>query len=274
MVRCGWNSNGFASHRLEEALPLLADLGFEAVAITPDVPHLDPRYATPAEVERIGQLCQQLGLLPVLETGARYLLDSKRKHRPNMLELDDSKDIRLKFLRHMIEWCELLGAETLSFWSGVLPEGQTEAGAMDRLAVGCENLAGVAARRGVRLALEPEPGHFIATLEDWRAFHSAHPGLVGLTLDVGHLLANEEPPAHEAIPAMAEHILNIQLDDSYLGVHEHLAPGEGDVDFPALQEAIVVAGLDCPACWELPRDGHRFASLAPEVARFWQGLEK
>jgi len=265
-LRIGWNSNGFASHRLDDALPILADHGFDAVAITPDVPHLDPRYTTPQEVRRVGKVARDLGLEVVMETGARYLLDARRKHRPNLLEPDDSKDVRLKFLRHMLEWCDLLDARVMSFWSGVLPDGQSKEGARIRLAEACENLHSLAERYGVKLGLEPEPGHFVATLEDYSGFVETNPGWVGLTLDTGHLLANEEQPPEQAILNYQKEIVTIQLDDAHRGVHAHLAPGEGDVDWPAVRRALDEADLDVCACWELGRDSHRFHSLVQSLS--------
>jgi hypothetical protein len=41
-LRLAFNTNGLAHHRLDDAIDLLADLGYDGVALTPDVQHLDP----------------------------------------------------------------------------------------------------------------------------------------------------------------------------------------------------------------------------------------
>jgi L-ribulose-5-phosphate 3-epimerase len=270
VVQLGFNSNSFRSHRLNDVLPWLAELGYRAVAITPDVGCLDPASATLEEVRKVGQLCQQLGLQVVVETGARYVLDPRRKHRPNLLELDDSWRTRQDFLLQMLQWCGELGSSVLSFWSGALPEGQSHNGARARMLQAMTELAPLAEKAGVSLALEPEPGHWIDSVQAWREFRDQSGLPLKMTLDVGHLLVSRELPVEAVIRSNAEHIANVHVDDMRLGVHDHLALGEGEIEWPPVVAALNELPASVPACLELSRDSHRFHQLAASSLLFLQ----
>lgn len=270
MVRLGYNSNGFTSHRLDEALELLAESGYHAVALTPDVAHLDPETTSDAQLRAVRERCEALDLAVVVETGARYLLDPRRKHRPNLLECDDTRRVREDFLRRMLRWCEALGAELLSFWSGALPKGQSSDTAHALLVDAIVRLDEAAQEHGVQLALEPEPGHLVATLADWDRVAARAPERLGLMLDVGHLLVADPLSPEDAVRSYAPRIAGLQLDDARAGVHEHLAPGEGELDWSALVAACAELPAQTTACFELSRDAHRFHELAPRCAALWR----
>ena len=116
----GYGTNGFANHRLDDALRVIADLGYTAVALTLDHHHLDP-YAddVTAQVDRVAKLLDRLGLRSVVETGARYLLDPLHKHHPTLV--CDEPAGRVDFLRRAIRVAEGIGADCVSYWSGIQP---------------------------------------------------------------------------------------------------------------------------------------------------------
>jgi len=68
-LRFAYNTNGVANHRFEDALSLIADSGYDGVALTLDHHHFDP--FAPELAKRADQLAAQLnrlGLGLVVET--------------------------------------------------------------------------------------------------------------------------------------------------------------------------------------------------------------
>ncbi|SFB58710.1 Sugar phosphate isomerase/epimerase [Amycolatopsis marina] len=260
----GYGTNGFANHRLDDALDVLADLGYTSVALTLDHCHLDPFAADlSAQLRRVGDRLGRLGLRVVVETGARYLLDPYRKHHPTLLS--DEPGPRLDFLRRAVLIAGELGAECVSFWSGALPAGLDATTAWQRLLSGVDSVVAEAATRGVRLGLEPEPGHFVAHLADALRLRRelGEPEQLGITLDVGHCVAIEPASAADCIREAAPLLVNVQLDDMMPGVHEHLEFGTGQLDLAGTLAALMEVGYTGVAAVELPRHSH----AAPEVAR-------
>jgi L-ribulose-5-phosphate 3-epimerase len=88
-LRFGYGTNGFANHRLTDALDVVAELGYVGVALTLDHAHVDP-FAPDLDrqVKAVARELRRRRLSVVVETGARYLLDPRRKHAPTLLDDD------------------------------------------------------------------------------------------------------------------------------------------------------------------------------------------
>ncbi len=264
-----YNTNGFAFHRLDDAARILADLGYAGIAWTPDVHHLDPARATREDVAAFRALLDDLGLDMVLETGARFVLDPKRKHRPSLLDPPDESRIRLAFLERCVDIAAELRAPIVTVWSGNGPPSLSAEEAWDRLAEGLLALCRHADDRGVRVGFEPEPGMFVERADAWPDVKARvdHPAL-GLTLDVGHCLATGEGDPADAVRAHAGDLLVLQLDDHRRGVHDHLAFGRGEVDFPRLARAVHEADFGGPLEVELSRHAATAPAVAAEAIAF------
>ncbi len=278
MFRLAYNTNGLAHHRLLDALRMLADLGYEGVAITPDVGQLDPLQLDRRLVEDVRRWSEELGLELAIETGARFVLDPRRKHFPTLLE--DAAEDRARRVRMLVACVDLaadLGAPVCSIWSGAAPGaivGDRRSGASapaelwTRLCDGVRAVLDHARERGVLLGFEPEPGMFLERpagyLELVRRL-GADGGELGLTLDVGHLLVTGDLPVPEQIAALREHLVHVHLDDIRAGLHEHLMFGLGDLDLEGTLRALLEADFDGLAAVELSRDSHRGAAAAAEA---------
>jgi len=231
----GYNTNGFAHHRLADALEIISELQYSVAAITLDVHHLDP-FAPDAEEQcrHAVELCHQLDLMPIMiETGARFLLDPWRKHQPTILDPEDTeRNRRLDFLKRAVDIAATFGSKVVSFWSGTPTTDEPASVLMARLIEYCRRLADYAGERGIELAFEPEPGMFIDTMPKFAELHSrVKRANFGLTLDLGHLVCQGELPIGKHIRQWKDWLWNVHIEDMKAGVHDHLMFGEGELDF-------------------------------------------
>lgn len=263
-MRIGYNTNGFAHHRLNDALDILAELGYRAVALTPDVHHLPPFEISAGELRGLRRRLERLELSVAVETGARFVLDPRRKHRPNLLEPEpEGRSRRLAFLVRCAEITAELGGDTVSVWAGARPADTPPELAWTFLEEGIRALCRRAEGLGVRVAFEPEPGMWVETLKEWDRLRDAVGRTnLGLTLDVGHVPCSETISPADAIRTRAGELLNVHLDDSRGGIHEHLQIGEGELNWETIMEALRASGFAGVASVELSRHSH----CAPEAA--------
>jgi sugar phosphate isomerase/epimerase len=267
----GYNTNGFAHHRLEDAIDNLAELGYRGVALTLDVYHLDPfAEDLPVRIAAVARRLSRYGMRCVVETGARFLLDSRRKHHPTLVSpTPEERAVRLDFLKRSVDIAADLGAECVSFWSGSASDNAPGGVQMLRLEDRIERLAEFAVERNVRLAFEPEPGMFIDTMEKFAELHGRvnHPAF-GLTMDVGHLVCNRELPVSKFLMEWKHVLWNVHIEDMRQGVHDHLMFGEGETDFADVFAGLRGAGYMGGVYVELSRHSNDAVNTARNAKAF------
>lgn len=272
MTRFGYGTNGFADHRLEDALAILADLGYDGVALTLDHQHLDPYAADlSSRLAALARLLDRLGLDVVIETGARYLLDPWRKHQPTLVSAEpEGRAVRVDLLMRAVRIGAELGAQAVSFWSGTAPDDTDPEVALERVAAGCEAVLAVARDAGVVVGFEPEPGMAVDTLDRFEELRKVlgEPDGFGVTLDIGHCRCLEPNPVADCVARVADCLVNVQIDDMRRGVHEHLEFGQGEIVFSPVLRALSESGYRGLVSVELPRHSHAAVRVATESLTF------
>jgi sugar phosphate isomerase/epimerase len=267
----GYNTNGFAHHRLEDTLSILAELGYRSVALTLDYHSLNP-FADNAH-QRMKQVRHWLGMLGlrcVIETGARFLLDPRRKHQPTLISPEPpGRTLRLDFLKRAVDIAADMGADAVSFWSGTPTDDAGYDVHLARLVEGCKRLCDHAAAVNMRLAFEPEPGMLIDRMDRFAELRRRvdHP-LFGLTIDVGHLHCQGEVPMADHLRAWRDILWNVHIEDMRAGVHEHLMFGEGEIAFGPVLRALAEIGYRGGVHVELSRHSHDAVETARRALAF------
>jgi len=271
----GYNTNGFAFHALQDAVRILARIGYRSIALTLDHQHLNP-YAGDFEqqIRQVQGLLAEHGLACTIETGARYLLDPWRKHQPTLVSArSEDRDRRIDFLRRAIKSAALLDADSVSLWSGAADDDAEPTVLWQRLEAGLTEVLTAAERHDVRIALEPEPGMFIQTMAAFEdVFDRLDHPLLGLTLDVGHVHCLDDGSLRDHLRAWAGVLFNVHLEDMRRGRHEHLFFGEGEINFCETIDLLTAGGYDGPVHVELSRHSHTAVETARQAYAFLEGL--
>ncbi|MFK4068311.1 sugar phosphate isomerase/epimerase family protein [Streptomyces sp. NPDC029674] len=273
-LRFGYGTNGLTDLRLDDALGLLADLDYAGVGLTLDHMHLDPLAPDlVARTRQVARRLDRLGLTATVETGARYVLDPRHKHGPSLLDPDpERRAARVRLLIRAVQVAADLGAHAVHCFSGITPAGTSDDTAWQRLADALGPVLDAASGAGIPLAVEPEPGHLLSSLADFHRLRHAlddpEPGLLGLTLDIGHCQCLEPLPPADCVRAAAPWLRHVQIEDMRRGVHEHLPFGDGEIDFPPVLEALAAVGYQGLTVVELPRHSHAGPDLAARSIDF------
>lgn len=270
-LRLGYNTNGFEYHALDDAIEIIAEIGYRTIGITLDADKLNPYGEDIKEETRhIRGRLEHWGLSCVVETGARYLLDPQKKHEPTLLSVDEEgRALRLDFLIRAVDVAADLGSNVVSFWSGRKPPEMPEDIANGYLLEGCRTLSDHALTRGVNLGFEPEPGMFIETMAQFdRLWKELDSPVFFLTLDVGHVHCLSDGDPGTWIHHYRDMLLNVHIEDMRRGIHEHLMFGDGEMHFGPIMAALRETGYTAGVQVELSRHSQDAVAAARKAFEF------
>lgn len=243
MAKLAFSTNAFKKNSVEEAIDSIAAAGYSGVELMADVPHIYPpsvdsasRTAIKRRIESAGMRVSNINAFTLFALGDTY--------HPTWIEDDERKrELRIEHTMACIELAGEMECRTVSIQpGGPLIGRQVERGDAERMfADGIERLLPLLERLGIVLAVEPEPGLLIQTAQEYLTFKQAYfanDANVRMNCDIGHLFCVGEDPA-KVIRSLPAEIAHLHLED--IGenrVHQHLAPGKGAIDFPAIFAAL------------------------------------
>ena len=243
MIRLAFSTNAFKQHTLAQAVDAIADAGFSGVELMADVPHAHPAMFDQGQRESLGQQLADRRLIVSNINAFTHFADGDTYH-PTWIEDDPARRaVRIQHTIGAIRLADEFDASTVSLQPGgpLIGTGLDRKTAGERFADGLEKVLPTARDCGVTLAIEPEPGLFIQSAHEYRAFKSSHfpsEPLIRMNCDIGHLFCVGDDPA-SVIRAIPAEIAHVHLED--IGedrVHQHLVPGKGVIDFAAIFDAL------------------------------------
>ena len=238
-MKIGYCTWGMPEVEMDEAIPYLANLGYDGVEIT-----VIPGYTTELstltskERSRIKTLFTNHGLEMPAIAGHTSLLDPDTKqHAANMKRLKATVELAADMTMGELVPC-------LDTTPGGKPDDWNEI--KERLLNETGNLVDFGAQLGVTLAMEPHIGCCLCDVERtlWLLDQINSPYLK-LNYDISHFDVAGIPTA-ESVAALAPHTIHTHVKDQRGTTpdFEFLIPGEGDFDYVEYLNAMREAGYD------------------------------
>ena len=260
MVELAFSTNAYTRHALPEAVERIADHGYAGVELLGDEPHAYFPAFGDTEREELLAVLDGTGIDVSnvnANTATGYYDDAPPSSffEPSVVTADDEqREWRIDYTKRAIDLASRTGAPAVCLATGRPLPGNPPERAYEYLLDSLDAICGYADERGVDVGIEYEPELLVECTEEALALVDdvGHDAL-GINLDVGHAAVYGEDPA-EAIRRSAGHITGVHVEDIVGGIrgkHYHRIPGEGDLDFRAIFDALDDIGYDGFATLEL-----------------------
>lgn len=238
-----FSTNAFKQTTLDDAIRTIASVGYSGVEVMADAPHMQPGRFSDADARRIRTLIGDLGLtLSNVNAFTGFCFEKGDTYHPTWVEPDKKRrQERIDHTKRAIELTAMIGGDHISLQPGGPYLGRDIDELYDTFADGLSQCLATAKSAGVTLGVEPEPGLLIERSDQYerlkRAYFSDEP-IVGMNSDLGHFYCVREDPA-AVLRSRHGAYQHVHIED--IGgerVHQHLVPGDGVIDFPAIFQTL------------------------------------
>lgn len=239
-MKLAYSSNAYRTCSVLEAVDRIAALGYRALELMADEPHAWPLTTSEAARAAIRARMDDRGL--TLSNVNAFMTSAIRDFwHPSWIEPDPSfRRLRVQHTIAALTLAADLGAPGITTEpGGPLDPGMSRDHAMDIFVDGLLEALRHAEEVGVLLLVEPEPDLLIENAEQFLALAERLTSpMFGLNFDIGHFYCVGEP-LPQTVTRLAHLTKHYHIEDIAASrVHEHLIPGRGAIDFPAVLRAV------------------------------------
>ncbi|WP_440006075.1 sugar phosphate isomerase/epimerase family protein [Halomicrococcus sp. SG-WS-1] len=247
MVELAFSTNAYTKYTLPEAVHRIADHGYTGVELLGDEPHA---YFPAFDDEDVHAVCDALDATGLsvsninANTAMGYYDDAPPSafFEPSIItDEDEDRAWRITYTKRAIDLAAAVGSPAVCLATGRPLPGNPPERAHEYLRDSLHEILDYAEARGVDVGIEFEPELLVeCTDEVLDLIDDVGRESLGVNLDIGHAAVYGEDLT-ETIHRSAGHITGIHLEDivgGRRGNHYHRIPGEGDLDFRAVFDAL------------------------------------
>lgn len=260
MVKLAFSTNAYINYSVEEALKRIAEHGYAGAELLGDTPHAYFPEFTDDDLDSVRDSLNKLdlGVSNInANTATGYYDDAPPSSffDPTIITADDEeRHWRIEYTKDAIDLAQAVDAPSICVATGRPLPGTLPEEARMYLQDSLDEILTYAEQKGVNVGIEFEPELLIeSTEETLTLIQEVDRSSLGVNLDIGHAAVYGEDPI-EMIHQAAGHLTGLHLEDIVGGIrgkHYHRIPGEGDLDFRGIFDALDDIGYNGYATLEL-----------------------
>lgn len=247
MVDLAFSTNAYAQYSLPEAIERIADHGYDGVELLGDEPHAYfPNFDADDE-EVVQEVLEETGLTVSninANTAMGYYDDAPPSSffDPSVISPDENdREWRIEYTKEAIDLAVATDAPAVCLATGRPLPGTPPEQAYEYLQDSLHEILDYAEPCDVDVGIEFEPELLVeCTDEVLSLIDDIGRSSLGINLDIGHAAVYGEDLT-ETIHRSADHITGIHSEDivgGRRGKHYHRIPGEGDIAFDTVFDAL------------------------------------